>query len=447
MAPVAAELHRLGWQVSGSDQNAYPPMSEFLARQGIPIRTPYAEANLPDKPDLVVIGNVISRGNPEAEAVLERRLPFCSLPELIRKQFLQGRRSLVVAGTHGKTTTSSLLAWVLETAGKHPSFLIGGLPKNFDRGARFTDSPWFVIEGDEYETAFFDKRSKFVHYLPEVAILNNLELDHVDIFDNVEAIQRSFSHLIRLVPRNGLVLANGDDANLKPLLKVGFCPVRTYGFKEGNDVRAILVHLGSEDSVFEVDHLQYHLPLAGLHNVYNALAVVACARYCGVDAATIRTALLEFRGVRRRQDLLGMPGGIRVIDDFAHHPTAIQATLKALRLRHPECRLWAVFEPRSNTTRRNVFQSRLAEALCEADRVVVAPVARAAQLKESERLNVAQLVRDLRGYGRDAWEGENAAAIVELLARETRENDVVVLLSNGGFDNLARLLLERLQTS
>ncbi|RME95785.1 MAG: UDP-N-acetylmuramate:L-alanyl-gamma-D-glutamyl-meso-diaminopimelate ligase [Verrucomicrobia bacterium] len=445
MASVAAELQRLGWQVTGSDQNAYPPMSEFLADRGIAIRTPYAGANLPEAPDLVVIGNAISRGNPEAEIVLERRLPFCSLPDLLREQFLRGRRPLVVAGTHGKTTTSAMLAWVLEVAGLEPGFLIGGIPENFGAGARFTDSPWFVIEGDEYDTAFFDKRSKFIHYLPEVAILNNLELDHVDIFENEAAIQRSFSHLIRLVPRNGLVLANGDDPRLRPLLDVDFCPVRTYGFGEHNDLHPTRIEADPEGTLFEADGVEFRLPLAGRHNVLNALAVVACARHCGVNDATLRDALARFRGVRRRQDVLGEPGGVLVIDDFAHHPTAIEATLEALRQRHPGRRLWAVFEPRSNTTRRRVFQERLAAALARADCAVVAPVARAALLAEEERLDVGRLVRDIQAAGRNAWAGENVAAIVELLAAKTRPGDVVAVLSNGGFENLTRRLLERLE--
>lgn len=445
MASAAAALKARGLAVAGSDQAIYEPAAGILRTAGIAPQPAYRAKNLEPTPDLIVIGNAISRGNPEAEAVLERRLRYCSLPELLREFFLRGRRSLVVAGTHGKTTTASLLAWVLECAGRQPSFLIGGVPNNFGVGARFNDSEWFVIEGDEYDTAFFDKRSKFVHYQPEVALLNNLEFDHADIFDNLAAIQKSFSHFIRLVPRNGLVLANGDDLNLAPLLNVDFCPVTRFGLGETNGLRARIVDLAPDHTDFAVGKEQFRLCLAGEFNVRNALGVLACARHCGIPDATIRAAFVSFRGVRRRMEIKGTAGGVTVVDDFGHHPTAIAVTLRALRLRFPQRPLWAVFEPRSNTTRRRVFQSELPGALAMADKVVVAQVARLEQLPPADRLDPEQLMRDLREAGRPARYLPDVASIVQFVAAEARPGDVVAVLSNGGFGGIHDKLLAALE--
>src|SRR5271156_3395911 len=276
MAAAAAAMQEKGFRVTGSDQNVYPPMSTFLFEKKIAVMNGYDERNLSHKPDLVVIGNAISRGNPEAEAVLDQKLRYCSLPELLKEFFIRGKRSIVVSGTHGKTTTTSLLTWVFEHNGLNPSFLIGGIPNNFGEGARFTDSPWFIIEGDEYDTAFFDKRSKFVHYLPEVLIINNLEFDHADIFENLGAIQTSFQRLINLVPRNGQLLANGDDPNLAPLLDVTHCPVKRFGLGEQNSIKAFNMRYGPTASEFEIPSFKFHLNMVGELNVRNALAVVAC---------------------------------------------------------------------------------------------------------------------------------------------------------------------------
>src|SRR5215213_5648262 len=282
MASAAVAMKEKGFHVTGSDTNVYPPMSTFLAERKIEVISGYAEQNLAHKPDLVIIGNAISRGNPEAEIVLERKLRYCSLPELLKEYFIRGKRSLVVTGTHGKTTTTSLLAWVFEHNGLNPGFLIGGIPNNFSQGARFTDSEWFIIEGDEYDTAFFDKRSKFVHYQPEVAIINNLEFDHADIFPDLASIQKSFSHMIRLVPRNGLLLGNGDDPNVAPLLDVNYCPVKRFGLGEQNAVRAFNLKLGPTASEFEIPSFKFHIDLLGELNVRNALAVVGAAKHCGL---------------------------------------------------------------------------------------------------------------------------------------------------------------------
>src|SRR5687768_6410316 len=397
MAAAAAAMQEKGFQVTGSDQNIYPPTSTFLAERKIDVRIGYGEQNLTPRPDLVVIGNAISRGNVEAELVLERRLRYCSLPELLKEFFIRGKRSIVVSGTHGKTTTTSLLTWVFEHNGLNPSFLIGGIPNNFSQGARLTDSEWFIIEGDEYDTAFFDKRSKFVHYLPEIVIINNIEFDHADIFESLGAIQTSFKRLINIIPRNGQLLANGDDPNVAPLLSITHCPVKRFGLAEDNSIRAFNLKLAPTVSEFEIPSFKFRMNLLGELNVRNALAVVACAKHCGLKNGQIQSAFDTFKGVKRRMEVRGIAGGVTVVDDFGHHPTAIRETLRALRVRYPGQRILAVFEPRSNTTRRNVFQTELVSAFADADSVVVSQVDRLDQLPISERLDPARLMSDLKG--------------------------------------------------
>jgi UDP-N-acetylmuramate: L-alanyl-gamma-D-glutamyl-meso-diaminopimelate ligase len=445
MASAAVAMHELGYQVTGSDQDViYPPMSTFLAERSIRVMAGYAEVNLAHRPDLVVVGNAISRGNPEAEAVLERKLRYCSLPELLKEFFIRGRRSLVVTGTHGKTTTASLLAWVLESAGLNPSFLIGGIPRNLGQGARFTDSEWFVIEGDEYDTAFFDKRSKFVHYLPEVAIVNNLEFDHADIFPTLADIQLSFRRFIHLIPRNGLLLANGDEANITPLLDVRHCPVKRFGLGAANELKASGLVLKDNSSEFELGGTRFRIPMVGELNVRNALAVTAAARHCGIRDSVIQSAFDSFLSVKRRMEVRGEAGGVTVIDDFGHHPTAIRETVRALRVKFPGRRIWAVFEPRSNTTRRNVFQQELVDALERADAVVVAEVARLEQLPLGERLDPEKLMQDLRLTGKPAAYLPTVESIVDHVGSGARPGDVVCVFSNGGFGDIHNRLLARL---
>ena len=441
MAAVAAAMRDKGFAVTGSDHNVYPPMSTFLAARNIEVMPGYAESNLAGKPDLVVIGNAISRGNAEAEYVLDQKLRYCSLPELLREFFIRGKRSVVVAGTHGKTTTTSLLAWVFEHNGLNPSFLIGGVPNNFGEGARFTDSPWFIIEGDEYDTAFFDKRSKFVHYLPEVAIINNLDFDHADIFDNLASVQTSFKRLINLIPRNGQLLANGDDPNLAPLLNVTHCPVKRYGLGESNSVQGFNPRYGPTASEFEIPSFKFHLNLVGEINVRNALAVIACAKHCGLSNKQIQSGFDTFKGVKRRMEVRGIAGGVTVLDDFGHHPTAIRETLRALRLRYSHQRIWAVFEPRSNTTRRNIFQKELAESFREADAVIVAQIARLELLKAEERLDPKKLMDDLQAAGKPAAYLPDVDSIVAHLKKEAAGGDVICVFSNGGFGGIHEKLL------
>ncbi|MBK9139314.1 MAG: UDP-N-acetylmuramate:L-alanyl-gamma-D-glutamyl-meso-diaminopimelate ligase [Verrucomicrobia bacterium] len=445
MGSAAIAMQKLGYRVTGSDQAIYEPMAGLLATHRVPVTLGYAEANLDPAPDLVVIGNAITRGNPEAEAALNRRLRYCSLPELLREFFIRGRRSLVVTGTHGKTTTTALLAHVFEASGRQPCFLIGGSPRNFPVGARFEGGEWFIIEGDEYDTAFFDKRSKFIHYLPEVVIANNLEFDHADIFPDLAAIQTSFRHLFRILPGNGLLLANGDDPNLAPLLSLPHTPTRRFGLGDGNDARATDVTCRGDQSEFTVGSTRFHLPLAGAFNVRNALGVLACARHCGLTDAEIQRGFSTFQGVKRRLDPRGEADGVVVLDDFAHHPTALAATLEVVRLKYPGRRVWAVFEPRSNTTRRNVFQQALVSAFAGADLVVVSQVARLTQLRPEERLDPEQLIRDLRARGKVAHYLPDVPTILDLLANETRPGDVVCVFSNGEFDRIHEKLLSVLR--
>ena len=445
MASAAAAMRQKGYSVTGSDQNVYPPMSIFLEEQKIPYMSGYAEQNLAHKPDLVVVGNAISRGNPEAEFILERKLRYCSLPELLKEFFIRGKRSLVVAGTHGKTTTTSLLTWVFEHNGLNPSYLIGGIPNNFSQGARFTDSEWFIIEGDEYDTAFFDKRSKFVHYLPEVAILNNLEFDHADIFEDIGVIQTAFKRFINLIPRNGQLLANGDDPNLAPLLNVTHCPVKRFGLGEANAWRAENLTLAATVSGFETPSFKFRINLLGELNVRNALGVVAAARHCGLKNHQIQEAFDTFKGVKRRMEVRGVSGGITVVDDFGHHPTAIRETLRALRVKFKGQKIWAIFEPRTNTTRRNVFQTELVTAFADADAVVVSQVARLELLHPSERLDAERLMRELKEAGKDSAYLPDADTIVEHVAKGAEGGDVVCVFTNGGFGGIHGKLLERLK--
>ena len=445
MASAAAAMLDKGFQVTGSDQNIYEPMASFLTGKKIAVTNGYAEQNLKHKPDLVVIGNAISRGNPEAECVLDHKLRYCSLAALLAEFFIRGKRSIVVAGTHGKTTTTSLLTWVFEHNGLNPSYLIGGIPNNFSQGARFTDSEWFIIEGDEYDTAFFDKRSKFIHYLPEIAIVNNLEFDHADIFDNLDAVKKTFSHFIRLVPRNGLLLGNGDDVNIAPLLKVTHCPVKHFGLGADNAVQGFNLRFGPTATEFELPSFKFHLNLVGELNVRNALAVIGAAKHCGLSNKQIQSAFDTFKGIKRRMEIKGIAGGITVIDDFGHHPTAIRETLRALRLRYAREKIWAVFEPRSNTTRRKVFQEELASSFADANAVVVSEVARLEQIAPEERLNPEQLMRDLKTAGKDAAYLPDVDAIVAHQVKNAQGGDVVVVFSNGGFGGIHAKLLQQLE--
>jgi len=394
---------------------------------------------------VVVIGNAMKRGNPEVEAVLNRKLFYLSLPEVLKNYFLRGKHNLVVTGTHGKTTTTSLLAWILEKAGRKPGFLIGGIPKNLGQGARLNDSKYFVIEGDEYDSAFFDKRSKFIHYLPELVIVNNVEFDHADIFRNLDEIKLSFRRLLNIVPQNGMVLVNGDDPNCVEVAKDCLAQLVEVGFSKNCAQRLRDVTYSPEGSQFKLGDDVYEIPLIGEFNVRNAAMAASAARFYDVPKPKIDNALKSFSGIARRQEVRGEAGGVKVIDDFGHHPTAIAQTLQALRQRYQSQRLWAIFEPRSNTTRRAVFQKELPEALKVADGVFIAQVARLEQIPEAERLNPEEMVKEISENGRPAFYEKNADAIVDRIVPLLKRDDVVAVFSNGGFDNIHEKLLARLK--
>ena len=446
MASVAAALNERGFTVTGSDENVYPPMSTFLQGKGISLKEGYRAENIPADADVVVIGNAMTRGNPEVEAVLNRKLLYLSLPEVLKNYFLRGRHNLVVTGTHGKTTTTALLAWIMEKAGRKPAYVIGGLPKNLGQGARLNDSKYFVIEGDEYDSAFFDKRSKFIHYLPELLIINNIEFDHADIFNSLDEIKLSFRRLLNIVPQNGMVVVNGDDANCVEVAKDCLAQMIEVGFSKNCAQRICDVVCSAAGSRFKLGDEAFEIPLVGEFNVRNAAMAAIAARFYNVPKAKIDSAFKSFSGIARRQELRGEARGVKVIDDFGHHPTAIAQTLEALRHRYRGNRLWAVFEPRSNTTRRAVFQQELPDALKLADGVFMSQVAKLEQIPEKERLNPEKVVAAIGKAGRPAFYERNADAIVDRIVPMLRPNDVVAVFSNGGFDNIHEKLLTRLRS-
>ena len=445
MASVAAAMQERGFKVTGSDENVYPPMSSFLQEKGIALKQGYRAENIPGDADVVVIGNVMKRGNAEVETVLNRKLFYLSLPEVLKNYFLRGRHNLVVTGTHGKTTTTALLAWIMEKAGRNPGYLIGGLPKNFGQGARLNDSKYFIIEGDEYDTAFFDKRSKFVHYLPELVIVNNIEFDHADIFKNLDEIKLSFRRLLNIVPQNGMVLLNGDDPNCVEVAKDCLAQMIEIGFSKNCAERIRDVAYSSDGSRFKLGEQTFEIPLVGEFNVRNAAMAAMAARFYDVPEKRIESAFKSFAGIARRQELRGEGRGVKVVDDFGHHPTAVAHTLQALRHQYRGHRLWAIFEPRSNTTRRAVFQQQLPDALKLADGVFISQVARLEQIPEDERLNPERVVAAVAKTGRPAFYESNADAIVNRIVSMVQPKDVIVVFSNGGFDNIHEKLLMRLR--
>lgn len=444
MGAVAVAMKRKGFTVTGSDNNVYPPMSDFLRQEGITITEGYRAENLPAKADVIVIGNAISRGNEEAEAALSRKLLYQSLPEVMKEHFLRGKRNYVVSGTHGKTTTSSMLAWIFLSADKNPGWMIGGLPKNLGRGAQFSDSDFTVLEGDEYDTAFFDKRSKFLHYLPEVAVVNNIEFDHADIYSCLDEIKLTFKRLLNVVPRTGCAIINGDDPNCLSVAESAPCPVKTVGIGEGNELRIADIEYEADRSSFTLGGERYSLRMTGEFNVRNAAMATAAALFAGVTPDQVRSGLESFGGVARRQELRGEAGGVKVIDDFAHHPTAIKYAVGSMRQRYDGAKLWILFEPRSNTTRRAVFQKELAEALALADEAIVAEIPDLHKFPENDRLNPDQLVIDILANGGNGRYIHTVDEIVDTVVNEAQPGDVVAVLSNGGFGGIHKKLLERL---
>ena len=494
MASLAGMLQARGHRITGSDAAAYPPMSDVLAGLGIPLLQPYAEANLTPRPELAIVGNAISRGNVELEHVLDTRIPFTSMAAVLHDEFLPGRESLVVAGTHGKTTTTSMLAWIYEVASKGnteqgtvtpaskdrspgtptgdreqgnskddgaerfaPSFLIGGVAENF--GTSFMVRPAmegvqqpFILEGDEYDTAFFDKGPKFLHYFPDAAILTHVEFDHADIYPDLAAVKTAFKRLVNLVPRRGRVVAFDGSENVSECVAKAFCAVERYGFGLDSDWR--IAEMRHEAGVSRWTLLrggetfaELRLPMAGEHNALNATAAAALAAGQGVPVGAIVEALATFRSVKRRLEVRAEVGGVTIIDDFAHHPTAIRETLRALRTAYPGRRLWAVLEPRSNTLRRNVFEKALVESLALADRSVLAAVFKSEAIPAAERLHPENVATALRARGFESAVYADADAIVAAIVPELRSGDVVAILSNGGFGGIYEKLPKALEAA
>ncbi len=451
MASLAGLLREAGHDVTGSDQDVYPPMSTQLEELGIPIRSPYAAANVPRDADLVVIGNALSRGNPEVEAVLDRGQRMTSLPAILAEEFLRPRTSMVVAGTHGKTTTASLLAFLLDRAGLEPSFLVGGVPVDFARSYRLGGGRHFVVEGDEYDCAFFDKRPKFVHYLPSVAVIGNVEFDHADIYPDLRAVQTGFGRLLSVIPRRGLLVAGVESPALREILPQAPCRVETFAVAGAADWQGLELRAEGGATSFRVrgkgrDLGEFRLGLAGEHNVRNALAAMAVAADAGVAPDEMRLSLAQFRGVKRRLEVRGVVRGVTVYDDFAHHPTAVRETLRALRTAAAG-RLIAVFEPRSYTSRTRVFLQEYARSFKDADRVVIAAAHLPGKVPEGERLSERELVEAVRRAGTPAQLVPTVEEIVERLAAELKKGDRVVVLSNGGFGGLHDKLLQALGES
>jgi len=451
MATLAALLKRRGYDVRGSDQNVYPPMSDFLAAEGIRTMTGYSADHIGSDVDVVVVGNAISRGNAELESVLERKIRYCSLPEAVRDHFLWGARSVVIAGTHGKTTTTSLTGWLLTYGRLDPTVLVGGIALNFGDGGssyRVGAGRDFVIEGDEYDSAFFDKTAKFLKYLPDVAVINNVEFDHADIYPDLDAVLLAFKRLVNLVPRNGLLLLGADSPHAAGLARSAVSPLETFGTSADVDWKATDIKAVDGLTHFNVHRRgelfgRFASPLLGVHNVRNAVAAIAVGNYVGVPAADLQDGLRAFKGIKRRLEVVGRADGVTILDDFAHHPTAVDETLAALRTGYPDRRIWAIFEPRSASSCRRVFQADFARAFGAADEVVVAAVFRSS-LPESERLSAEQLVDDLRARKQRARYIPAVDDIIRTIVDEHRDGDIVVLMSNGGFGGIHRKLLQAL---
>ncbi|MCM2283107.1 MAG: UDP-N-acetylmuramate:L-alanyl-gamma-D-glutamyl-meso-diaminopimelate ligase [Bdellovibrionaceae bacterium] len=450
MASLAGLMKDRGFKVTGSDQNVYPPMSTQLAQIGIPIMEGYKKENLQPRPDLVIVGNVISRGYEEAQALLETDIPYTSLPQAMGEIVIGNRHSIVVAGTHGKTTTTSMMAWVSLACGHRPGFMIGGIPKNFDKSYQLPEGDWFVIEGDEYDTAFFDKVPKFVHYKPRTAILTSIEFDHADIYKDLDAVKAAFVRLLQLIPpQGGLLVTNAEDDNIASILDHAKCKVVTFGLHKG-DYRAKNITPNRGGVEFDVvvhgqvrGHLQVNL--IGEYNIKNALAAFATAVELGWPLDQVTKAIAEFQGVKRRQEIIGTPNQITVIEDFAHHPTAVKATIQSVQARYPKGKVFSVFEARSATSRRNVFQDDYAEALSVSQVLLLPPAFNQTNIPEEQRFSTSRLVEDLKKRGTDVELCESVESIVDKIGSRAKPGDTVLIMSNGGFGGIYEKLLKRLE--
>jgi UDP-N-acetylmuramate: L-alanyl-gamma-D-glutamyl-meso-diaminopimelate ligase len=449
MASLAGLLKGSGYEVTGSDTSIYPPMSTLLEQMEISIKPGYRKENIAGDIDLVVVGNAVSKDNEEVLAVQEAGIPYISFPQALARFFLEGRKSLVVTGTHGKTTTTSLLSWVFHATGQNPGFMVGGWLKNFDTNHRVPQGDYFITEGDEYDTAFFDKGPKFLHYQPFAAILTGIEFDHADIFDNLDQIKSAFRKFVNLVDPEGFLLVAFSDENTKDVLESASCEIETYGFSPQADWSVSDYRFEGGHGTFTLNHKgketgQFRLPMIGRHNVLNTAAVAAVAIKCGVAADKVAKALEGFQGIKRRQEVVGIKNEVTVIDDFAHHPTAIHLTLEAVREAWPDSRIWAVFEPRSATSRRKTFQDQLPESFRLADRTLISSLFAPEKLAAEERLDPEQVVKTIQEKGGEAWFFQGADPIVNFIVEQQQPGDVVLVMSSGGFDGIHQKLLDRL---
>jgi UDP-N-acetylmuramate: L-alanyl-gamma-D-glutamyl-meso-diaminopimelate ligase len=455
MASLAGMLQARGHRVTGSDENVYPPMSTMLESLGIPVMQGYKAEHLTPAPDYVIIGNAIPRGNLEVEETLNRKLRYRSQAETVKEEFIRGRRSLVVAGTHGKTTTTSIASWVMDQGGLDPTFLVGGVVQNFDASFRVTESDHFIIEGDEYDTAYFDKGPKFMHYMPELAVVGNIEFDHADIYADLAAVKTAFRRLMNLVPGNGRLIAGWDSPHVREVVaEMGsrlYTRLETFGTSDDAMWQARDIDYTSDLASFRVfregqEWAEFQTTLIGDFNIRNCLAVIVAADAWGIEPKAINDALRSFKSVRRRMQVRGEVRGVTVIDDFAHHPTAVRETLQALRTKYKDRRIVAVFEPRSWSSRLAVFQEDYAHAFKSADYVVIASVFDSSKATEKGRvLDTDQLIRDIAAQGKPAHRLEGADEIVRRLAPELRAGDVVAIMSNGGFGGIHDKLLAALK--
>jgi len=455
MASVAGMLQQRGYDVGGSDEHVYPPMSTYLERLGIPILEGYTKEHLETfRPDVVVIGNIAARTNAEAAATLEMDLPYISMPEAIYHLFIAGRHSIVVTGTHGKTTTTSLMAWLLEAAGRDPSMVVGGIPLNFNQNFKLGDGPDFVIEGDEYNTSFFDKGSKFLHYRANTLLVNNIEFDHADIYNDLASIIDAFRKAVVEVPADDVIVANGDDANVMSLRADARARWFTFGFDRSRDTFAADVELAPEGTSFTAwwegkEWFRFRTTMSGRHNVLNALADAAIARMRGLSAEEIQKGLESFQGIKRRMEVRGIERGVTVIDDFAHHPTAIATTLDGARRRYPGRRIWGLLEPRSISSSRKEFEDGYIEAFHQADRVIIGPVFHLGRYKEryglDKMMSVPEIIERLTHDGIPAEQIDDFDRIAEVVAKDSKEGDVVVVMSSGAFGGVHEKILERLR--
>jgi UDP-N-acetylmuramate: L-alanyl-gamma-D-glutamyl-meso-diaminopimelate ligase len=447
MASMAGLLKDRGYKVTGSDLNPYPPMSTQLESLGITIQRGYKADNLQPRPDFVIVGNVISANNEEAQELLRSGIPYTSLPKAMGEYIIENRESVVISGTHGKTTTTSMMAWAAENAGVKPGFMIGGIPKNFSQSFKNPEGNYFIIEGDEYDTAFFDKVPKFIHYRPKHVILTSVEFDHADIYKDLQAVKDSFAQLMTLIPENGTLLACAEDANVMELRSLAKCQKSfTYGFKKESDFRAKVLFQNEKGLGFEVHFKNeilgpYSMEITGDYNILNATAVVAMSKCLGFSENRTQIALESFKGVKRRQEILGEPHGILVIEDFAHHPTAVRETVKGIQKRYPGRKVFSVFEPRSATSRRKVFQNDYVEAFKGSHEVLLAKAFDQSKIDSEDRFSTEELVADLKKASVEAGAFDSADQIVSALENRAKRGDVVLIMSNGGFDGIYTKLL------